>query len=123
MDIDGTLDTIGSKAVEVKDTLINQGENVKGTYHLYIISLYYYTILDIKSGNQPNSLTIPEVLFSRNPESLIIKQILLFLHLNLNYHSFIVPVTISAGVWNWFAYARGQIDAGLTAYLEDNAVC
>lgn len=31
MDIDGTLDTIGSKASEVKDTLINQGENVKGT--------------------------------------------------------------------------------------------
>ena len=31
MDIDDTLDTLGSKAVEVKDSLLNQGENVKGT--------------------------------------------------------------------------------------------
>ena len=29
--MDETLDTLGTKAVEVKETLINQGENVKGT--------------------------------------------------------------------------------------------
>lgn len=33
MDIDETLDTIGTKATEVKDSLMNQGENVKGRYN------------------------------------------------------------------------------------------
>ena len=36
-----------------------------------------------------------------------------------------INANITAGVWNWFAYARGQMVDGLNsanAYLEDSAV-
>lgn len=32
MDIDNTLDSLGNKANEVKETIVIQGENVKGSW-------------------------------------------------------------------------------------------